>query len=566
MESGGEERAGDGAVTKQGQQILKEVLGDRYEVVAKLGSGAFGDVFRARDNVLEREVAIKRIRLDAFADPDQLEEVKKRFLREAQVAARLRHPNIVTTYDVVSTSAGSFIVMELVEGRTLQSILKTESQLSLDKTIDVLSQVASALEHAHQNQVIHRDVKPGNIMIEPSGQAKVMDFGIAKLESGKNLTATGGILGTPNYMSPEQARGSKIDGRSDVFALGCILYECLSGQKAFKGDSITAILLSILSDDPAPFDFEAKGLPPALSGVLRKATAKEPGERYAAATELMEGLRAVKEGHTAGVEVGQSVSPVVPRAPSPEAESSTERSKKPVFVIGGLVALIVAFGLLLGTGILSDDSGSAPPPSAGAEEEGGLVVEEELGFFGKVLGKEPRLFITVPADTELVFELEEALSSETASVGDTFTAAVAGAISIEGIEAVPVGSQLRGHVSHAAPAGKVSGRGELTLELDRLVLADGSQIDIRANPLSFKARGTKKKDAGIVGGLAGIGAAVGGIIGGKKGAVIGGAAGGSAGAGVVLSTKGQEVVLGENQSLAIQLLEPISVTSKKTLE
>ena len=269
MESGGEELAGDGTVTKQGQQIIKEVLGDRYEIVAKLGSGAFGEVFRARDSVLEREVAIKRIRLDAFADPDQLDEVKKRFLREAQVAARLRHPNIVTTYDVVSASAGNFIVMELVEGRTLHSILKTESKLSLDKTIDVLSQVASALDHAHQNQVIHRDVKPGNIMIEPSGQAKVMDFGIAKLESGQNLTATGGILGTPNYMSPEQARGSKIDARSDVFALGCVLYECLSGQKAFKGDSITAILLSILSDDPPPIDYEANGLPPTLSDSQR---------------------------------------------------------------------------------------------------------------------------------------------------------------------------------------------------------------------------------------------------------------------------------------------------------
>jgi serine/threonine protein kinase len=202
-----------------GTMTLSDLPGDRYQPVARLGAGAFGEVFRARDALLGRDVAVKRIRLDAFAEPAQLEEVKRRFVREAQVAARLRHPNIVTVHDIVATGATSLIVMELVEGETLQSRLRARGRLDLAETIRLLGQVASALDHAHANQVVHRDVKPANIMIEPSGQVKVMDFGIAKLESAANLTSTGLIMGTPNYMSPEQARGLKVDGRSDLFSL-----------------------------------------------------------------------------------------------------------------------------------------------------------------------------------------------------------------------------------------------------------------------------------------------------------------------------------------------------------
>jgi serine/threonine-protein kinase len=148
-------------------------------------------VFRAHDALLGRDVAVKRIRLDAFAEPAQLEEVKQRFVREAQVAAKLRHPNIVMVHDIVSTGATSLIVMELVEGETLQARLRARGRLDLQETIRLLEQVASALDRAHANQVVHRDVKPANIMIDPSGQAKVMDFGIAKLETAANLTSTG---------------------------------------------------------------------------------------------------------------------------------------------------------------------------------------------------------------------------------------------------------------------------------------------------------------------------------------------------------------------------------------
>jgi serine/threonine protein kinase len=279
-------------LTAPGSATLAGLLGERYRTVAKLGSGAFGDVYRARDGVLGRDVAIKRIRLEAFVEPAQLEEVKQRFLREAQVAARLRHPNIVTTHDLVSSPASSFIVMELVDGRTLQSLLAERRRLPLDETARLLGQVAAALDHAHASGVVHRDVKPANVMVEPSGHVKVMDFGIAKAEAGANLTATGLIMGTPNYMSPEQARGGKVDARSDLFSLGCVLYECLTGVRPFDADTVTAILVRIVTEEPQPVDFEATGLPPAVGDVLRRAVAKDPAARFASGAEMIASLRA----------------------------------------------------------------------------------------------------------------------------------------------------------------------------------------------------------------------------------------------------------------------------------
>ncbi|HZO10472.1 MAG TPA: serine/threonine-protein kinase, partial [Myxococcota bacterium] len=284
------------APSSPGSQTLAGLLGERYRIVARLGAGAFGEVYRAHDSVLGRDVAVKRIKLDAFVEPAALEDVKQRFSREAQVAARLRHPNIVITHDIVQTPAMSFIVMELVEGRTLQALLAERGRLPLGETIGLVAQVAAALDHAHASGVVHRDVKPANIMIEPGGQLKVMDFGIAKLETGANLTSTGSIMGTPNYMSPEQAKGLRVDGRSDSFSLGCVLYECLTGAKPFQGESVSVILVKILTEEPPPVDLAAAGLPAEIGAVLRRAVAKDPAARYASGKELVEALRTA--GHT----------------------------------------------------------------------------------------------------------------------------------------------------------------------------------------------------------------------------------------------------------------------------
>ena len=554
-------------MSESSSTFLKEILGERYEVLGKLGAGAFGEVYRARDTVLGREVAIKRIRLDAFAEPSQLEEVNKRFLREAQVASQLRHPNVVITHDIVSAPMMSFIVMELVTGQTLAKLLQSKARLSLSETIDLLSQVAAGLDYAHQNRVVHRDVKPANIMIEPSGQVKVMDFGIAKLDSGQNLTATGNIVGTPNYMSPEQARGEKVDGRSDLFSLGCILYECLSGEKAFKGDSITAVLLKVLSEEPKPVDFAGIGLPVALGPVLKRALAKSATGRFAAGAELIVAVRTL-DVLKGGAPATLGAIPRVPSAAEPppipptvrRAEAVVEPSKGAWRRLP--LALAAAILLAVLVGFLWSRSGERREPRASRSpgEPVELVVEEEPGFFGKLLGSPNRLVITVPEATRLSLSLGTPLSSETAQAGDEFTATLASAIEIEGIQAVPAGSRVEGHVSHAAGAGDVSGLGAITLELDSLSLPEGGRVELQAEPISFEARGTKKKDAGIIGGLAGVGAVVGGIIGGKKGAAIGGAAGGGAGTTVVLTTKGEEVVLEEGASFSSRLAASFTVT------
>jgi serine/threonine protein kinase len=270
---------------------FEQMPGGRYEIVARLGTGAFGSVYQAQDTFLNRPVAVKSIRLDTSLDPEHRKALNKRFIREAQVAAQLHHPNIVTIHDILFTPETGFIVMEFIEGRTLQSLLKTE-RLTLATTIAIAAQVASALQYAHEHKIIHRDVKPANIMITPSFEARITDFGIAKSDGATHLTMSGSLIGTPDYMSPEQAKGEDVDCRSDIFSLGCVLFECAAGEKPFKGGSLTGVLLSIVNSDP----FQSKAwkslnLPPALEAVAKRALAKQPDQRFATAAELSSALR-----------------------------------------------------------------------------------------------------------------------------------------------------------------------------------------------------------------------------------------------------------------------------------
>ena len=543
-----------------GAMTLGGLPGDRYQKVARLGAGAFGEVFRARDAILGRDVAVKRIRLDAFAEPAQLEEVKQRFVREAQVAARLRHPNIVTVHDIVATGATSLIVMELVEGETLQSKLRARGRLGLPETIRLLGQVASALDLAHANQVVHRDVKPANIMIEPSGQVKVMDFGIAKLETAANLTSTGLIMGTPNYMSPEQARGLKVDGRSDLFSLGCVLYECLTGTRPFQAESVSGILVKILTEEPPPVDFRATGLPPGVGAVLSRAMAKEPSARYASGAEMIEALRADARGavgpttSTAHADPPPSASPA-PRVPGTAAAPPATPGRTRRWLAGVAVSLALLAALAwLGWGRRS------ATPAGGPRS---LVVEEDVGLLRRLLGRAPRLLITLPAGTALRLALETPLSSESAVAGDALSAETTSAVRIEGVEAVPAGSRLTGRVTHASSAAQSAGRGEMTLEFDSLELPGGESTPVRARPLGLRAPAARRKDNALVTGLSDVGAAVGGLIGGRKGAAAGTVVGGTAGAVMVTTSQGREVALAARAALSIELLEPATLTRPK---
>jgi len=575
--------------TAAGQsRTLAKVLGSRYEVLGKLGAGAFGEVYQAKDSVLGRMVAIKRIRIDAIAEGKQLEEVKKRFILEAQVAAQLRHPNIVTTHDIVEAPDSSFIVMEMVEGQTLGSLIKSKGRLSLEETLDILSQAASALDHAHAHKVVHRDVKPANLMVEPNGQVKVMDFGIAKAETSGHITATGTILGTPFYMSPEQASGKAVDGRSDLFSLACIAYECLSGSRPFQGDQITAILLKIVGEDPPPIEHARLGLPETMDPILQRALAKNPDERFATGEELVAALRsnaavevvpetiatAATAAPTAAT-MGVSASPAESATIRASEVSTTSRSRLvPVAAVLFLLAVVGGWAMFgseapaptvteTSAETTTEDAASATQDSTESTE---LVVVEEAGFLASLVGAEDKLRITVPAGTTIAATLGEAMSSETLQVGDTFALTATAPIIIEGHEAVAPGGVLEGHVSHVASAGKVSGTGELTLEFDRVVTPDGTSLLIDAEPFHQTAAATKAQDAKKIGGLAGIGGVVGGLFGGKKGALIGGAAGATAGAASTLTSAGNDVLLAAGTTLDVALRSPITVTIPRPAE
>ena len=552
-----------GAAPSPGDQTLAGLLGERYRAIGRLGAGAFGEVYRAHDSVLGRDVAIKRIRLESFVEPAQLEDVKRRFLREAQVAARLRHPNIVTTHDIVA-SPETFIVMELVEGQTLQDLLRSRGRLSLDETIELVQQAALALDHAHANQVVHRDVKPGNLMIEPSGRVKVMDFGIAKAETGTNLTSTGSIMGTPNYMSPEQAQGLKVDGRSDLFSLGCVLYECLTGKKPFLGESITAILLKILRDEPPPVDFAGTGLPRGIDAVLRRAMAKDPAARYASGAELVEALRMAGQTTVVSSPTARR-SPLPPPLPDATANAAAPAppASRPRGGTGKLVAALAVVAALGATAFWGWSTLSHAGERRLAGEGGGLVFEEGVSPVGRLLGRAPRLLVTVPAGTRLRLALETPLSSQTARAGEPITAEVTSPVRVEGVLAVAAGEKVSGRILEVAPAENAEGRGRMTLQFETLEPLVGERRPVEARPLALRAPPTKKKDAGIVAGLAGVGAAVGALMGGKGGAVAGTVVGGAAGVAVVTTDKGREVTLPERAPLTIELLGPATVTRPK---
>jgi serine/threonine protein kinase len=271
-----------------------EIAG-RYQIEKKLGAGAFGTVYKAKDKILGRMVAIKTIRLEGLAAAGaSLEELLDRFKREAQVSAQLKHPHIVTIYDIGDSEGMSYLAMEFIDGQGLDKIIAAEGKLGVERAAAIAAQVADALDFAHRHSVVHRDIKPANIMIEAGDRVKVTDFGIAKVTtSTEHLTMTGSLLGTPSYMSPEQARGGDLDGRSDLFSVGCVLYEMLVGKKAFRGDSITALIFKIITEEPPPIRELDPSIPEDVVQILSKALAKAPEKRYQSGQELAQDLLTV---------------------------------------------------------------------------------------------------------------------------------------------------------------------------------------------------------------------------------------------------------------------------------
>lgn len=277
-----------GSMTGTGPVLPGGRIG-RYEVERHLGRGGMGDVYLVRDTVINRKAALKTIRLDTDMVPAQAIEMRQRFYREGQTAGQLAHPNIVTVYDLGEALGMSYIVMEFVEGDTLAQMMK-KHRLSAAQIKHIIYYAAIGLDHAHQKGVFHRDVKPENLMVSKTGIVKVMDFGIARIVE-STLTKTGSLIGTPAYMSPEHVNGEKIDARSDVFSLGVILYELLTGKKPFTGETMSSLMFAIIQAHPTEVSTVDAKLGPAWDQILGKALAKKRDDRYATAKEFAQAVR-----------------------------------------------------------------------------------------------------------------------------------------------------------------------------------------------------------------------------------------------------------------------------------
>ena len=357
---------------------MSKLLAGRYELIEKIGEGGMAVVYKAKDRLLNRYVAIKILRPEFTQDEQFLDSFK----RESQAAAGLQHPNIVSIYDVGRTGNINFIVMELVDGRPLSDFIKENGRLDYKTTIDIAKQVASALAIAHKHQIIHRDVKPHNIMITSDGVAKLTDFGIARAVSKATMVAdTSKIIGSVHYFSPEQARGAYVDERSDIYSLGIVMFEMLTGRVPFDGETPVEVALKHINEDvPSPAKL-VPGIPPALDKVVLKATDKYQTERYKSADEMLEALKNVEfvtqmvgdrvfagetdnkprrdESLVAPVmssrredrEQEMVIAPANPR--KPKAKPDDKKKKKRAIIIGVAAAAILAlFGILYVSGII----------------------------------------------------------------------------------------------------------------------------------------------------------------------------------------------------------------------
>jgi serine/threonine-protein kinase len=362
------------------------------------------DVYLARDQLLDRPVAVK-VLFPEFATDEAFVE---RFRREATAAANLNHPNIVSVYDWGEADSTYFIVMEYIDGRTLSEILRAEGPLHPDRVADIGADVAAALGFAHRNGVVHRDVKPGNVLVTPTGQVKVADFGIARAitaNADEDLTQVGTVMGTATYFSPEQARGETVDPRSDIYSLGCVLYELLVGKPPFSGDTPVAIAYKHVQESPVPPRHLNVALPAAIEAIVLKCLAKNPVNRYPSAEDLRADLRRFREGSgilaepvmappvdpgATGVVAATTAVPATGAAAAYYDDDDEEEKKSSKLFLGGLIVLLLLLAgmlYLLAQQFNDDDTTVAQvevPNVVGLPVEDARQTLEDLGFKVKV--------------------------------------------------------------------------------------------------------------------------------------------------------------------------------------
>jgi serine/threonine-protein kinase len=341
-----------------------EKLG-RYEIIGELGHGAMGVVYKARDPLIDRTVAIKTIGLDMSRE--ESEAFERRFYREAKSAGRLNHSNIVTIHDVGKNDAVAYIAMEFLPGRSLREILDSGVVLPPEKIADIAAQVADGLAYAHENGIVHRDVKPPNIMVLDSGLVKITDFGIALLPAGSR-TLAGTVFGSPKYMSPEQVVGGDVDGRADIYSLGAVLYEMLTGLPPFAGGDLNAVLVQVINETPPAPGSRNKSIAPAFDYIVAKAMAKNRDDRYANALAMASDLRNFRDLQLPSVVTHEPHSATTARSPDTAsarpavAADETAHRQRPNLVIYGVPAALVA--VLAGWAMLSMRASDRTEPAA----------------------------------------------------------------------------------------------------------------------------------------------------------------------------------------------------------
>ena len=346
-----------------------KVLAGRYELFERIGEGGMSVVYKAKDKLLNRFVAIKILKPEFIHDSKFIDS----FRRESQSAASLSHPNIVNIYDVGREGNIHYIVMELIEGRTLSDYIKAQGAMAYPKVIALAKQIASALAFAHKNHIIHRDVKPHNVMLTRNGTAKITDFGIAKaVNSATIVDNTEGIIGSVHYFSPEQARGGYVDEKSDIYSLGIVMYEMLTGKVPFDGDNPVNIALMHINGEMTPPSQVVSGVPPALEHIIMKCTDKYPVNRYASADELIEALNNLEFiGDIVGPETliggGRKIAETDYEDGDLDGEKKSKKknkkplSRKQMTIIGAAVlAVIIGLAIAFATGLLGGKTIEAP--------------------------------------------------------------------------------------------------------------------------------------------------------------------------------------------------------------
>jgi serine/threonine protein kinase len=339
-----------GCASSSRRELLVTTIG-KYEVEKLLGAGAMGKVYKARDPLMNRPVALKLIKFSESEDAQAREVQHTRLLRDARNAGALLHPNIVTVYSYEQDGDTPFIVMEYIDGPTLKDVAGDQGRIELQAVLRYMRQAAEALDYAHRRGIVHRDIKPDNIMIGEEDSVKIADFGISKNISGRaagqtTMTRAGQVVGTPHYMSPEQIQGQPLDGRSDQFSLAVVAYQVLTGQKPFDAREITAILYQIAFENPQPPEVINPALGPSIGKALAKALSKQPGERYNTCLEFVEDLERAAAADLAGLPFAPSTS----AAPAAETGSPSvtlgafadgPRSSRP-WRLAAVVAVVLA--------------------------------------------------------------------------------------------------------------------------------------------------------------------------------------------------------------------------------